>query len=186
MGEKLTPINREILELLPSLRAFARSLTRSPADADDLVQETLTRALTNIRQFTPGTNLRAWLFTIQRNRFYAICSKRSREPAVMVDDIQWAREAPSQLWSVMLSDVDRGFNRLPSEQREALMLVGGNGLSYEEAAEICGCAVGTIKSRVSRARSALLQLLESSDHIEFLSDAEAPVLPEYGPPGGRG
>lgn len=178
MGERLAPIHDEILALLPSLRAFARSLTRCPFDADDLVQETLTKAMANIGQFTPGTNLRAWLFTIQRNSFYTTYHKRSREPVLMVDELPWVHSAASQEWTVMLKDVDRALQKLPDDQREAVMLVGGGGLSYEEAAEICGCALGTIKSRVSRARAALLRLLESEDETDLLTAANGPVMPD--------
>lgn len=177
MGRRLAPIHDEIIELLPSLRAFARSLTRSPFDADDLVQETLTKAMANIDQYTPGTNLRAWLFTIQRNSFYTSYHKRSREPVLMVDELPWVHSAASQEWTEMVKDVDRALHRLPDEQREAVMLVGGGGLSYEEAAQICGCAIGTIKSRVSRARSGLLRLLESSSEADFLAAGQPHVRP---------
>ncbi|GGB27462.1 hypothetical protein GCM10011505_05910 [Tistrella bauzanensis] len=163
-------LHDEIVNLIPSLRAFARSLTRSACEADDLVQETLMKAIANARQFTAGTNLRAWLFTIQRNTFYTLYHKQQREPVLVVEDLPGVHVKPSQEWSLKLRLVDEAVQKLPPDQREALMLVGGGGMSYEEAAEICGCALGTIKSRVSRARTALLRLLDSDDEHDFLDD----------------
>lgn len=159
----------QIVVLLPSLRAFARSLTRSPAEADDLVQETLVRALGNLHQFMPGTNLKAWLFRIERNVFYTVYRKRHRETAALQREAEVIRTAPPQQeWWLKLGAVDEALDRLPGDQREALLLVGGTGLSYEEAADVCGCALGTIKSRVSRARSRLTDLLEVHHHDDFM------------------
>ena len=172
MGERLSPLHKELVSLLPSLRAFARSLTRSQHEADDLVQETLTKALANIGQYAPGTNMRAWLCTIQRNTFYTNYHKRAREPLLMVEELPGVYTKASQEWSLKLRAVDEALQRLPIDQREALMLVGGAGLSYEEAADVCDCALGTIKSRVSRARTALLRLLESEDEQDFLNDTD--------------
>lgn len=150
-----------IVLLLPSLRAFARSLTRNPAEADDLVQETMVRALGSLHLFTPGTNLKAWLFRIERNLFYSGYRKRHREAAALQQEPGAIRVSPPpQEWSLELGALDRALRLLPDEQREALLLVGGSGLSYEEAAEVCGCALGTVKSRVSRARSRLAALLD--------------------------
>lgn len=163
------PTRQQILELIPSLRAFARSLTKSPSEADDLLQETLVKALANIHQFAPGTNLRAWLFTIERNTFYTNYHRKRRESAVPVDDMYGISCQPSQEWSLKLKVVHTALQQLPNDQREALVLVGGAGLSYEEAAEICGCALGTIKSRVSRARTRLMELLKVDDDEEFLT-----------------
>ena len=150
----------ELIELLPSLRAFARSLAHNPAQADDLVQDTLVKALANVERFEPGTNLRAWLFTILRNHYYSQLRKSKRE----VEDADGAIAArvavrPEQDGSVDLEDFKAAFQQLQPDHREVLTLVGASGCSYEEAAEICGCAVGTIKSRVNRARRKLTELL---------------------------
>jgi len=159
----------DIVDLLPSMRAFARSLTRNPAEADDLVQETLARALGSLHQFTPGTNLKAWLFRIERNVFYTSYRKRHREAAALEREADTIRTTPPQQeWWLKLGAVNRALALLPDDQREALLLVGGTGLSYEEAADVCGCALGTIKSRVSRARSRLIDLLEVQHHEDFL------------------
>jgi RNA polymerase sigma-70 factor (ECF subfamily) len=147
----------ELLDAVPALRAFARSLSGRADLADDLAQETLLRAWANRKSFTPGTNLKAWLFTILRNAFYSGLRKRIRE--VEDPDEVHARNIampPSQEEGVDLDDLQRALERLPAEQCEALILIGASGFSYEEAAAICGCAVGTMKSRVSRARRALL------------------------------
>ncbi|MEX2644543.1 MAG: sigma-70 family RNA polymerase sigma factor [Acetobacterales bacterium] len=166
-----------MLALVPVLRAFARSLTRCPFDADDLVQETLTKAIANIDQYSPGTNLRAWLCTIQRNTFYTNYHKRSREPVMPVDELPGFHTVASQEWSMKLEDLNKALQKLPSDQRQAVMMVGGAGYSYEEAAEICDCALGTIKSRVSRGRAALLQHLDSEDNMSFLEDHDAAWTP---------
>jgi RNA polymerase sigma-70 factor, ECF subfamily len=152
---------RQLLTLLPTLRAFAIHLSRSRDLADDLVQETVTRAWTKQASFELATNLRAWLFTILRNEFYSQMRKRGRE----VEDRDGAFAAsvavpPSQEAAMDLADVGRALGGLPGSLREAIILVGASGLSYEEAARICKCAVGTIKSRVSRARARLRAVLE--------------------------
>src|SRR5215831_8362650 len=150
----------ELIELLPSLRAFARSLAHNPAQADDLVQDTLVKALANVERFEPGTNLRAWLFTILRNHYYSQLRKAKRE----VEDAEGRYAGriavrPEQDGSVDLEDFKTAFAQLAPDHREVLTLVGASGCSYEEAAQICGCAVGTIKSRVNRARRKLTELL---------------------------
>lgn len=150
----------ELIELLPSLRAFARSLAHNPAQADDLVQDTLVKALANVDRFEQGTNLRAWLFTILRNHYYSQLRKSKRE----IEDADGkfaARLAsrPEQDGSVDLEDFKVAFQQLAPDHREVLTLVGASGCSYEEAASICGCAVGTIKSRVNRARKKLSEML---------------------------
>ncbi|MCG5234963.1 MULTISPECIES: sigma-70 family RNA polymerase sigma factor [Xanthobacter] len=153
-------LRTQVLEFLPALRAFARSLTRNRTEADDLVQETLLKALSNMDKFDPGTNLRAWLFTILRNTYYTEIRKRRRENDGMSALAQQDTNiGPSQEWSATLSSLKEALARLPDDQREALVLVGAAGLSYEEAAEVCGCALGTIKSRVNRARAKLLVLM---------------------------
>lgn len=150
----------ELIELLPSMRAFARSLTHNAAQADDLVQDTLVKALANVERFEPGTNLRAWLFTILRNHYYSQLRKLKRE-VEDADGKYAARIAvrPEQDGSVDLEDFKIAFARLAPDHREVLTLVGASGCSYEEAAQICGCAVGTIKSRVNRARKKLADML---------------------------
>lgn len=150
-----------VIARIPSLRAFAWSLSRNPADADDLVQETLTKAWTYRHRFEPGSNLRAWLFTILRNTWYTTASKRGRE--VADEDGRHAlglSTEGSQEWSVELTALRTALDRLPPEHREAIVMVGAAGLSYEEAAEISGCALGTIKSRVNRARNRLAEALD--------------------------
>ena len=150
-----------LLELVPFLRAFARSLCGNPEMADDLAQEALAKAWQARSSFAAGTNLKAWLFTILRNQFY---SDRRRAWRQAPWDQDAAERIPGlknqQSWAAELSDTARALRTLPDEQREALILVGAGGFSYEEAARICNCAVGTVKSRVARARRALISLLE--------------------------
>jgi len=164
----LDPALREqILAAVPRLRAFAISLSGNVDRADDLVQETLLRALANIHSFQPGTNMPAWLFTILRNLFRSEYRKRRRE----VEDADGSyadtlKTHPEQTSHVEFKEFSAALSKLPEDQREALILIGASGFSYEEAAEICGCAVGTIKSRVNRARTRLANLL----HIENPND----------------
>ena len=149
-----------MLAALPSLRAFALSLTNAREVADDLVQDTLVRALAKIDQFEPGTNMGAWLFTILRNIFYSQCRRTKREiedPDGSYAGRLWA--PPEQHARCDVQDMLRALGKLPADQREALLLIVAEGLSYEEAARICGVAVGTIKSRVSRGRVRLARLL---------------------------
>ena len=157
----------QIVQCLPNLRAFARTLANEPARADDLVQETIVKALANLNSFQPGTNLIAWLFTILRNHFYTEVRNRRRE-VEDGDGLHAARlvSQPGQIAKLELVDFERALAVLPDDQREALVLVGGAGFSYEDAAQICGCAVGTIKSRVNRARVRLNELLDpaSTEH----------------------
>lgn len=165
----------EVVAMIPALRAFAWSLSHNGSDADDLVQDTLIKAWTNRDKFEPGTNLRAWLFTILRNTYYTQISRRRRE--VRDETGEYANtlsSPPTQDWSVAMSALQAALARLPDEHREALILVGAAGLSYEEAAEICGCALGTIKSRVNRARARLLKIMDAQE----ASDLMALDLPE--------
>ena len=157
-----------MLAAVPSLRAFAISLCGNVDRADDLVQEALLRAWANLDSFEPGTNMPAWLFTILRNLFRSEYRKRRRE----VEDADgfYAESLTSlsdQSSHLEMDEFRRALELLPADQRESLILVGASGFSYEEAAQICGCAVGTIKSRVNRARSRLAAILsiESADHF---------------------
>jgi RNA polymerase sigma-70 factor (ECF subfamily) len=162
MTERVTvqPSVRDImLAAIPSLRAFAMSLSGNADRADDLVQETVMRAMANINTFTPGTNMSAWLFTILRNLFRSQYRKRRRE----VEDADGSYQAslklpPEQFGRLEFKELIEALAKLPYVQREALLLVAASGFSYEEAAAICGIAVGTVKSRVSRARQQLAEL----------------------------
>jgi RNA polymerase sigma-70 factor (ECF subfamily) len=151
----------DLLALVPFLRAFARSLSGRREGADDLAQETLVKAWQSRASFVPGTNLKAWLFTILRNQFY---SDQRRAWRQMPWDAEAAerisRDNGDQAWAAELSDTARAMKALPNEQREALILVGAGGFAYEEAAKISNCAVGTVKSRVARARKALIAILD--------------------------
>lgn len=153
-----------LLAAVPSLRAFAISLCGQVDRADDLVQDTLLRALSNLDRFERGTNLNAWLFTILRNSFHSEFRKRRRE--VEDPDGSYAsrlKVQPDQGARLDFEDFRSALATLPHDQREALLLIGASGFSYEEAAGICGCAVGTIKSRVNRARSRLAEMLDMGE-----------------------
>ena len=171
---KLDPaIRDQVLSTVPSLRAFAISLCGNIDRADDLVQETLLRALSHIDSFQPGTNMPAWLFTILRNLFRSEYRKRRRE--VEDADGRYAetlKSHPEQTGRVEFEEFRTALAKLPSDQREALILVGASGFSYEDAAGICGCAVGTIKSRVNRARTRLADLLAIDSVDDFGPDHE--------------
>lgn len=161
----------DIIAAIPNLRAFAISLSGNVDRADDLVQETLLRAFANLASFRPGTNLPAWLFTILRNLFRSEYRKRRRE--VADSDGAFAETLtsnPDQDTHLDFEDFRAALDTLPSDQREALVLVGASGFSYEEAADICGCAVGTIKSRVNRARRRLGEILAIEDAGDFGPD----------------
>ncbi len=145
---------------LPAMRAFAISLTRDLTAADDLVQDTIVKAWSNFDKFQSGSNLRAWLFTILRNTFYSDRRKRRRE--VMDSDGVHAATLfvkPAHDARLAMTDFLGAFNQLTPEHREVLVLVGASGFSYEDAATMTGVAVGTVKSRVSRARLRLCELL---------------------------
>src|SRR5215469_12748368 len=154
-------VTDDMVALVPQLHTFARSLTRDGVRADDLVQEALMRAFDNIERFTPGTNLKAWLFTILRNEHYSQLRRRKFEAQdVSTDQLPELSVPPDHDGELELRDLNRALAALSPGQRAALLLVSASGFSYEEAAQICGCAVGTIKSRVARARSALMEMLD--------------------------
>ncbi len=154
----------QLVDHLPALRAYAINLTRNVATADDMVQDTVVKAWTNIDKFQPGTNMRAWLFTILRNTFYSSRRKTNRE-VPDVDGAFTARlsEKPAHDGRLQMADFQKAFVQLPDEQRETLVLVGAAGFSYEEAAEMCGVAVGTIKSRANRGRKRLAELMHLTE-----------------------
>lgn len=160
-GPRSDDLPAELTKLLPNLRAFARSLCGSADRADDLVQETLVKAWQNRASFAEGSNLKAWLFTILRNCF--ISERRKKRHEVEDGDGHLAASvgiAGAQHSHMDLLDFSKAFECLPDDQREALILIGAEGFAYEEAAMMCGCAVGTMKSRVNRARTRLAAMLE--------------------------
>jgi RNA polymerase sigma-70 factor (ECF subfamily) len=151
----------DMIALMPQMHNFARSLCRDAVRAADLVQEALLRAFSNIERFQPGTNLKAWLFTILRNEHYSQL-RRQKFEAVGVDTSTLPEPSvlPDHDGELELRELHNALSTLPTGQRTALLLVSASGLSYEEAAGICGCAVGTIKSRVARAREMLVKMLD--------------------------
>jgi RNA polymerase sigma-70 factor (ECF subfamily) len=154
---------KELLELIPFLRAFSRSLCGDRELADDLAQDALSKAWQSRATFRAGSNLKAWLFTILRNQFYS--DRRRAWRQAPWDDSAVERmpvAGGEQTWAIQLSDMTRALRGLPAEQREALILVGAGGFSYEDAAKIANCAIGTVKSRVARARKALTAMLEGN------------------------
>jgi len=172
-----TDLKDALVALIPTMRAFAVALCGDPVRADDLVQETLVKAWAHQASFQEGTNLRAWLFAILRNTFYSDCRRRKRE--VEDRDGAWAAKLaihPSQQGSIDLDDLRSALTELPDDQREALILIGAAGFSYEEVAEVCGCAIGTVKSRVNRARSKLATMLGVSRAEDFGPDAETEAI----------
>jgi RNA polymerase sigma-70 factor (ECF subfamily) len=178
----------DMLAAIPKLRAFAISLCGRTARADDLVQETLLRGWAHIGSFEPGTNLVAWLYTILRNEFYSEFRRLKRE----VPDPDGTHAATLTTRAVQEAhmeflDFRAALAKLAADHREALILVGASGLSYEEAAQVCGCAVGTMKSRVNRARTRLAELLAepgvphvsavSSQPGQHIASSPRPVAP---------
>ncbi|MCC5973671.1 MAG: sigma-70 family RNA polymerase sigma factor [Rubellimicrobium sp.] len=175
-GEAGADPREVILEHLPALRAFALSLARNPATADDMVQDTVLKAWKKFHLFTPGTNLRAWLFTILRNNLNSQRRKRRRE----VPDSDGALAArlvskPDHDGRLALAELNEALAQLPHEQREALILVGAMGFTVEEAAGTCGCAPGTIKSRANRGRRALADML-GLDHASGMTATDATAM----------
>jgi RNA polymerase sigma-70 factor, ECF subfamily len=161
-------LQADLVAAIPHLRAFATSLCGDRERADDLVQETILKAWDNRAKYSEGTNLKAWLFTILRNTYFSEWRKRKRE--VEDADGKFAGRVAvhaEQPGHMDFEDFRSALAKLSEDQREALILVGAEGFSYEEVAEICGCAVGTIKSRVNRARTHLAELLGVSNIGEF-------------------
>lgn len=161
-----------------NLRAFAVSLCGDRERADDLVQETLFKAWNHLESFEEGTNLKAWLFTILRNTYFSERRRRKRE----VEDVDGSYAAklsssPEQHGHMDMRDFQEALSGLPDDQREALILVGAAGFSYEEAAEISDCAVGTIKSRVNRARRRLAETLQFDSENTDAADPVATTEP---------
>ncbi len=151
----------DILGHIPALRAYSRALCRSVPDAEDLVQETLLRAIENVHRYRPGTNMRAWLFTIMRNRFFTNCRKSARERTGAADCASLAPQVkPDQEWHLQACELQAALRAMPVHYREAIVLVGALGESYLDASRILDCDIGTIKSRVNRARSMLRRVLE--------------------------
>jgi len=162
-------LRQDLLKTIPHLRAFAISLTGKLDQADDLVQEAILRGLTHIDRFEPGTSMQAWLFTILRNQFHTHFRKSRRE----VEDPDGAMAGmlstlPEQHGHLDLGDLQAALAKLPAHQREVLVLIGAEGLSYEETAQIVGANVGTVKSRMNRARARLAELM----HITGEGDLE--------------
>jgi RNA polymerase sigma-70 factor (ECF subfamily) len=152
----------KLIEMIPQLRGFAMVLCRKRELAEDLAQETLVKAWRAQSSFEPGSNLKAWLFTILRNEFLTTGRHAWRQGA-WNEEAEALRHTPGgQHWSSELSDIGRALYRLSDEKREALILVSVGGFSYDEAARISNCSLGTVKSRVSRARAALLTMLEEN------------------------
>lgn len=153
-------VTSDVVALIPALRAFAWSLCRNTPEADDLVQDTLVKALANLDKYQEGTRLRAWLFTIMRNTFYSRIRTRGRETTGAEDCVSAElAQPPTQEWTVRGGEVMRAVAELPPHYRDTLILVVMMGESYEAAAEICGCTIGTVKSRVNRARNMVMTTL---------------------------
>lgn len=169
-------VHDEIIGVVPHLRAFARSLTGDADRADDLVQDTVVRALNAAEQFTPGTNFKAWTFTILRNLHVNNLRRRKfvAEPGNALD-LELIGIPPSQESSLALHELRRSLLRLSVEHREVLLLIGASGFSYEDAARICNCAVGTIKSRLCRARRELAKLMGLNEEADRPAETAQPA-----------
>ena len=164
---------RDLVGLIPHLRAFARTLAGDAAAADDLAQDAMMKAWDARSSFQPGTNMKAWTFMILRNQFYSEKRRSWRSTQLDQEAAERTLVATDDPASpIALDELRQALGALPDEQREALILVGAGGFAYEEAAEICRCAVGTVKSRVSRARRALHSILESGGYIRDGSPAD--------------
>lgn len=172
----------QLVAILPPLRAFARGLCGNRDMADDMVQDAMTRAWAARQSYAAGSNFRAWMFMILRNHYYTTLRKNARM-------VSWDPEVaervlvagPTQHDGLHVQDVQAALQKLPAEQREVLMLIGANGVSYEEASEIMGCAIGTIKSRLARGRVALAALIDGPAlDDETVSRSRSPALTQSG------
>ena len=165
---------KQLLAVIPALRGFSRGLCGNRELADDMAQDAMMRAWAAQASFTPGTNFRAWIFMILRNQFYTTIRRNARmvswDPEV-AERVLIAQAAQQD--GLNLQDVEAALQKLPLEQREVLLLIGVNGMSYEEAAEVMGCAIGTIKSRLARGRTALATLVNGS--VQFNAELDAPT-----------
>jgi RNA polymerase sigma-70 factor, ECF subfamily len=154
-------IKDDIVALLPDLRAFARFMCRERETADELVQNTILMALDKQSQFAEGTNLKGWLFTIMRNRFYSDLRSQRRRPTAVDDSAVAPLAAVDNPEATLeLKELTVALWQLSPQSREALILIGAGGFSYEEAAQLCDCSVGTLKARVSRARKLLSEKMK--------------------------
>lgn len=172
MSAEETEFRTDLTALIPYLRAFARSLVGNAAAADDLAQDTLLKAWRARSSFEAGSNLKAWVLMIMRNTFYSDKRRSWRQVAWNEEQAERTLKARSNLDATLhVDELRRALSALPDQQREALILVGAGGFAYEEAADICGCAVGTIKSRVNRARKALEALLADGAYPKAGADA---------------
>jgi RNA polymerase sigma-70 factor, ECF subfamily len=154
----------QLVAMIPQLRSFARGLCGWRDMADDLAQDTMTRAWSARASYTPGTNFRAWMFMIMRNQFYTSIRKSARMTSLDPEVAERTLiQMPEQQHHIHVADVTKALQNLPFEQREVLLLIGANGVSYEEASEIIGCAIGTIKSRLARGRKALAVLIDGTE-----------------------
>lgn len=172
----------ELVTHLPALRAFALSLTRNRATADDMMQDAVLKAWSNMDKYQPGTNMRAWLFTILRNNYYSSRRKLNREVADIDNAFSDTLSVkPDHDGRLQMMDFKDAFEQLADEHREALILVGASGFSYDDAAEMCGVATGTMKSRVNRARGKLTEILELNDD-DALELTDAATMAVVGSP----
>ena len=179
----------DLVAAIPNMRAFAISLCGNRDRADDLVQEALVKAWNHLDSFEQGTNLKAWLFTILRNAYFSELRKTKREVADSDGQFAARQAVPAeQQGHLDLLDLNNALSKLPADQREALILVGAEGFSYEDAASICACAVGTVKSRVNRARVKLAELMsyQRSDSAGSDNDDEDDDNVSYPRAGTRG
>lgn len=176
MAEQEDTFKQELIAAIPHLRAFARSLCNDPTQADDLAQEALAKAWKARDSFEPGTSIKAWTFMILRNQFYSEKRRSWRTAPLdveMAENTLIANDDPTAPMDLL--ELRTALAKLPDDQREALILVGAGGMAYEEAAQVCQCAVGTIKSRVSRARRALEVLLSEPGPRQANDDHDIPA-----------
>jgi RNA polymerase sigma-70 factor (ECF subfamily) len=165
-GQKPGTVDRslhlQIEALIPRLRRYARAMARDPIAADDLVQECLVRALGKIHQWEEGTDLRAWLFTILHNEHVSLARRaaRQRDCSELQEYKKWLAFSPNQTVRLALRDLERAIAKLPDEQRSVILLVGLEGMSYDEAASVVNLPIGTIRSRIARGRETLRSMTE--------------------------